>query len=113
MADRILKRNDTNVLPRALFLDEYGAPIPLTGHTVRYSLLNVKLRTLKVNRASATLADQAIAPGEVYYTLVAGDVDTSGTYQEEWEVTYSSGKKETFPTGEAQIVRIIDDIDAT
>lgn len=113
MSDRILKRNDTNVLPRALLQDETGAVINLTGCTVRYSLLNVRLRTLKVNRASATLADQAIAPGEVYYTLVAGDVDTSGTYQEEWEVTYGSGKKETFPTGEAQMVRIVDDLDAT
>lgn len=111
--DRILKRNDTNSWARMRLLDEHGAPINLTGATVRYTLQHIRLRTLKVNRQTATLMDQTIYPGEVYYEWLTADIDTAGTYREEWEVTYSSGEKETFPVGEDQIVRVIDDLDAT
>ena len=112
MPDRLLTRHDTHEGPRVLLLDATGTPINLTGCTVRYSLRHLRTRVLKITRAATTLADQAISPGEVSYTLQAADVDTSGTYQEEWEVTYSGGTKETFPRGgEAQVVRILDDLD--
>ncbi len=111
--DRLIKRNDTNNWARARLVDENEAPINLTGATVRYTLQHVRLRTLKVNRATATLMDQTVYPGEVYYEWLTADIDTAGTYREEWEVTYSSGEKETFPVGEDQIVIIHGDLDAT
>jgi hypothetical protein len=111
MPDRLLKRHDTNLFARALLTDEHGAVLSLAGATVRYTLQHVRLRTLKVNRALASLADQAVSPGEVYYEWLTADVDTSGTYREEWEVTYSTLEVETFPAGSEQFVRILDDLD--
>lgn len=111
MVDRLIKRHDTNLFARATLHDEHGAPILLTGATVRYTLQHVRLRTLKVNSAMATLADQSVYPGEVYYEWVSADVDTTGIYREEWQVTYATSEVETFPIGEDQLVRIVEDFD--
>jgi hypothetical protein len=112
MAARILHRHDTAVQPRVRLLDESGIPVAgLAGATVRYTLKNVATGQLKITRASATVPSQTLYPGEVFYQLVAGDVDTVGMFLEEWEVTYSDGTKETFPAGQAQYVQILEDYD--
>lgn len=113
MPDRRIKRHDTHVQPRARLLNEFGAGIDLTGLDVVYSLKNLRTNALKIDRAAAILADQTVYPGEVAYQFLAADVDTSGIYAEEWEVTYGDGTTESFPTGRQQRVIIEDDEDNT
>lgn len=111
MADRIIKRHDTAVQPRAKLLDEDGTPLDLTGVTVHYTLRARLTKQVKVLRGTAYVRDQVRYPGEVYYLFAAGDVDTAGLYDEEWEVDWGSGNKETFPLGTRQRVRIEEDYD--
>ena len=114
MPDRVIRRHDTAQQPRVKFLDEFGVALTgLSTATIRYTLTNIATGVVKINRATAVAADQGTYPGEAYYQLLSGDVDTSGTYQEEWEITYQSGAKESFPVGLPQYVRIIDDQDNT
>lgn len=113
MPSRIIKRHDTKVTPRARFLDENNVPIVLTGATITYSMRDVLLGTLKVNRAEAHAEDQVLYPGQAFYQFLPTDVDILGTYVEQWEVEYGDGKKETFPVGIEQFVVIEEDIDGT
>ena len=111
MPERIIKRHDTRVTPRVRFLDEQQQPIVLTGLTVRYTLRALGTTTLKINRATATIPDQLVTPGEAFYQPVAADVDTAGLYEEEWEIDYGSGSKESFPVKAQIIVSILEDLD--
>lgn len=111
MPDRIIKRHDTSVQPRSKLLDEAGVALVLTGATITYTLRAVADGALKINRATGTLANQTSFPGEVFYQLTAGNVDTAGVYAEEWEIVHSGGTKETFPVGTLQLVRIEEDAD--
>lgn len=113
MPDRILRRHDTHRYARALLMDENGSPIDLDGSTVAYTMKHQRTRELKIDRASATLADQDVYPGEIYYAWDDADVDTAGTYIEEWEITYSDTTKETFPASGEQRVLILPDEDDT
>lgn len=66
--------------------------------------------TLKVN-ALAEITDAAA--GEVEYRWAVGDTDTSATYFAEWEVLWSDGTPETFPTLDYDIVHIYPDLDGS
>jgi len=48
--------------------------------------------------------------GRVRYAWQTGDTDTPGTFQGEFEVTYSTGEIETFPNDGFLAIEIIDDI---
>jgi hypothetical protein len=110
--ERILTRHDTRVVPRAQLYNEHGVALVLTGFTVRYTLKDRASGTVKVNRATVTLEDQTLYPGMCYYQVVAADMDTAGTYSEEWEVDYGSGSKETFPASATpQTVTVLGDLD--
>lgn len=113
MPTRIIKRHDTKVTPRARFLDENDVPLVLTGCTITYSMREVLTGVLKVSSGVATQEDQGLYPGQCFYQFAAVDVDTVGTYSEQWQVTYSSGLKETFPVGVEQFVVIEEDYDNT
>jgi hypothetical protein len=66
--------------------------------------------TLKIN-STFTFTNEAT--GSWTYTMQAADVDTSGTYLLEFEVTLPGPQKLTFPTDADtpyQIVRIQDDL---
>lgn len=70
-------------------VDTAGAPIDLTGATVKFKMRAVGSSTLKVN-ASATIVGSPTL-GNVRYDWAAPDVDTAGDYLAWWEVT-SGGK---------------------
>jgi hypothetical protein len=107
---RIIKRHDTAVQPRAQFKDENAAAIDLAGATVRYTLRQTTTLVLKINRAAAVIETPATG-GIAHYQFVAGDVDTAGDYEDEWEVTYADTRKESFPVDAPQLVVIKPDVD--
>jgi hypothetical protein len=58
--------------------------------------------------ATAQIVNEAT--GIVQYNWVADDTDTVGSFQAEFEVTYSDGTIETFPNNGYIRVEITDDI---
>lgn len=102
-----LKRGDTGPAIQRQCLDEAGDPIALAGATVRF---NMRLRdgAVKVNRAAATIVEAAT--GVVRYAWQAGDTDTAGTYEAEFEITYLDGSIETVPNAGWIEVTITGDI---
>lgn len=102
-----LKQNDTSPAMTATLQDAAGAPVNLTGASVRF-------HTRRNGKAAATVDAAAVivnaAAGSVRYNWSPPDTAISGTYQAEFEVTYADGSIETYPnTGYIDVV-IIDDI---
>jgi hypothetical protein len=95
MADFAIKRNDTAPSLVATLRDAEGVAVNLTGATVDLIMAAATTGTVKVNTA-ATLTDAA--NGIVTYNWLAADTSTAGDFNAEFEVTYSGGKKQTFPT---------------
>lgn len=61
-------------------------------------VFNMRLRgsqTSKVDRAASVITNSAL--GEVEYRWQAGDTDTPGKYEGEFEVTFADGKVITYP----------------
>lgn len=109
MADFVLKQNDTRPkLIATLAQSVLGSvqPIILTGSTVKF-LMRVGTGAPKVNRA-ATITD---APnGIVTFTWQTGDTDAVGTFQGEFQITYSDGGIETVPNNGYLSIEVFDDI---
>lgn len=63
---------------------------------------------VKVN-AAATVVDAA--GGVVRYDWAEGDTDAPGAYEAEWEVTWSDGKRQTFPTLTYHTIEVLADLD--
>lgn len=103
-----IKKNDTSPSLLATLQDGNGAAIDLTGASVRFLMRQIGSSAVKVD-AAMTVTDASA--GSVRYDWQAGDTDTSGSYQVEFEVTYAGGGIETFPNDGYQRVVIIDDID--
>lgn len=95
MADFTIKRNDTKPYLNVT-LRSNGAPIDLTDCTVRFHMKMLNAGAAKVD-ASADIVD-ALA-GAVEYRWVAGDTDTEGTYNAEFEVVDAAGGVFSFPNG--------------
>lgn len=91
-----LKVNDTS--PAMLY---YLLPktTDLTGATVQFSMKTAPGGVAKINKASAVVVTPTGNPA-VRYDWQAANVDTEGEFDAEFLVTYSSGKKETFPNSE-------------
>jgi hypothetical protein len=96
MAQRIyLRRGDAgSVIEQTLRRN--GVAANLTGASVRFIMAPAPGQPPKVN-APATIVDAAA--GRVSYTWTAADLDTPGRYVAEWQVTFSGGAIETWPTG--------------
>lgn len=78
-------------------VDSAGAPVDLTGSTVRFKMRPVGSDTLDVDQPATIVTPAA---GTVRYDWLAADVDTEGFYLVWWEVT-TGGK--TQDVGEAVI----------
>lgn len=99
-----IKRNDLLPPLDAVLLRTDGAPIDLTGCTVRLRLRSERDLPLKVD-APATIVD---APGGVVrYEWLAGDTDTVDVYRAEFEITFPSTKTMTVPTDSFFSVHVI------
>ena len=83
-----------------------GSPFNLTGATILCNMRTKKGNTLKINRQSTGINVSNAANGEFEYRWGTANVDTSGEYYIEFEISPSSGGKFTVPNpkdGHAQV----------
>lgn len=102
-----IKQNDTSPSLQATLKDGSGNAVDLTGATVRFHMRQIGATSAKVD-ADATVSDAD--NGIVYYQWNASDTDTIGSFEAEFEVTYSGGEFESFPNNRFIQVEITDDI---
>lgn len=95
--DLTIKRGDTGKVISGQFRDADGNVVDCTGHTSRKILMKKtgSTTTLKIN---STFNFTNASTGSWSYTMQAGDVDTKGNYEMEFEVTLPGPRVETFPT---------------
>lgn len=79
-----------------------------TATSVTFKMTNFYEMQKKVD-AAADVTDAV--NGEVEYRWADGDTDTPGKYYAEWEVLWSDGTPETFPTAVPDIVIVYGDLD--
>lgn len=103
-----VKQNDTAPSIRATLKDGDDAVIDLTDATVRFHMRTIGGTTAKIDSAASIVIPAT--NGIVQYDWTAADTDTIGSFQAEFEVTYSSGRIETFPNSGYIRVEITDDI---
>lgn len=84
-----------------------GAIPNLSGATVRFIMTIKGAVSTKVD-APAEIVDAA--GGIVKYAWVTGDTDTAAKYIAEWEVTFPSGKPETFPNFKNMDILVFKDL---
>lgn len=95
MSDFTIKQGDTLPVFAYTIVTDAGVPVNLTGATV-----NFVLRQLTSNQASTNaVATVVSAPaGNVSYTFTAADSAVTGTYMGTFNVTFSGGGVQQFPT---------------
>jgi len=74
-----------------------GAAIPLTGHTVNFYLRKVAGDGSIVNTGHTACTHTDATNGVTKYEWADDDLDDDGDYEGEIEITYSSGKIQTYP----------------
>ena len=81
-----------------------GAPVDLTGCTVKFYMKNADTGAVKINGSACSITEAT--KGKCRYVWAAGDTDTVGTYLGEVEVTFPDSK---IQTGYKQMTIIIRD----
>ena len=101
-----IKRNDTSPAMRATLKDGDDAAVDLTGCSVRFHMRSVGGTTAKVDSAASIVT---AGSGIVQYAWSGGDTDTLGSFEAEFEVTFTGGEIESFPNNKFVQVEITDD----
>lgn len=109
-----IKSGDTRPAYLTDLTDDFGdpgaAPIDLTLATEVNFLMRLHGSTGSPEiRSPMTIADAV--NGTVQYAWQAGDTDTPGDYDVEFEITWSDGGIETVPNDSYNTVRVVDDLD--
>ena len=100
-------QNDTTSITRD-FKDSFGAPVNLTGASVKFSMRVKPAGTVKVDAATSTVVTPGL--GRVKYNFTASNTNTADEYEGEFEVTFSNGIIQTFPNRGYIPVIVQDDI---
>jgi hypothetical protein len=104
--DFVTKKGDTEPALEATLEDANGNAKDLTNaDSVQFHMKDPTADTAKVDKA-ATIDDAA--NGEVSYSWDGEDVDTTGEYEAEFEVSWSDGDTETFPKDGYLDLKILD-----
>jgi hypothetical protein len=82
--------------------------IDLTGCSLKFKMRNKKTRAIKVD--ATAVIDNPTTSGHVRYLWGTTDLDTAGSYEVEWEITFSDGRKSTVPAGSYDVIVVVDDI---
>lgn len=96
-----------------------SADLSPAGTTVNFIMRPTLSGAVKVNAAAVIVGTRIITPvtGDPYtvtdvrYDWATGDTDTAGQFQAEWQVTWTGGKKQTFPTETYHSLEILADLD--
>lgn len=91
-----IKRNDTLPNLDVALSDDRGRPTDLSSISgVVFNMRSAVDNSAKISGTAASVLDAS--RGEVRYAWSASDTDTSGTYEGEFQVTFSNGDIQTFP----------------
>lgn len=107
MADFTIKANDRLPSIQATLSADLS-----TATGVNFIMKSAQGNTIKVNAAATIVSSAAPPTGSVVrYDWIAADTATPGSYQAEWQVTWTGGKKQTFPTLTYHSVDVLADLD--
>lgn len=105
------KRNDTGP-PITIACLDGNTPQDLTGATsAKFIMGSVNAQgvaTQKVTAAMTFAADRTT--GRVTYTWGPTDLDTTGEYKAEVEITWANGQKQTFPSDSYLGITVVADV---
>lgn len=79
-----------------------------TATSVEFIMKSAAGNTIKVNAVASIVS---AASGTVRYDWAAVDTAVPGSYVAEWEVTWTGGKKQTFPTLTFHTIDVLADLD--
>ena len=96
-------QNDTRP-PLEFTLTQDGAPVDLTGCTVKFYMKDATTGSVKINGVACTITDAT--KGKCRYSWTGTDTNTVATYLGKVEVTFADGK---IQTGYKQLSIIIRD----
>lgn len=102
-----IKRNDVGVTLTAT-LKASGDPVDLTG--IDSVAFIMRMYGADAPKVEATAEVTNAEAGEVRYITSDGDLDTAGIYRVEWEVTFSPGRIETFPSEDWDSIAVKSDL---
>tara|TARA_R110000822_G_scaffold143087_1_gene281346 strand:+ start:1028 stop:1354 length:327 start_codon:yes stop_codon:yes gene_type:complete len=103
-----IKQNDTAPGLRATLTDGENQAVDLTGASVRFHMRSIGSNSIIVD--STVYVVPPTTGGIVQYNWAEADTSSIGSYQAEFEVTYSDSSIETFPNNGYIRVEILDDI---
>lgn len=94
-----IREGDTEPDWRTQLFDATGAPIDLTGATVRLHVTEERnLNQVVIDAVAVPDPDQVGNRGWVNYVFIPADTGTPGRFWAEWEITFPSGGVQTVPT---------------
>jgi hypothetical protein len=100
-----IKQGDTGPPFRGIAKDARGRAVELGGSTVRFRM-SPQIPGLRADIVADAEYDQETS--ELIYRWAAGDTNTPGLYDAEFEVTFpGGGGVETFPNGEYAVVDVL------
>ena len=103
-----IKQNDTASFITRDLKDAFGAPVNVTGATVKFSMRVKPAGTVKVDDQDAVVV--TAGTGRVRYEWTAANTNTADEYEGEFQVTYANGKIQTFTNDGHIPIVITDDI---
>ena len=103
-----IKQNDTASFITRDLKDAFGAPVNVTGATVKFSMRVKPAGTVKADDQDAVVV--TAGTGRVRYEWTAANTNTADEYEGEFQVTYANGKIQTFPNDGHIPIVITDDI---
>lgn len=102
-----VKQNDTSPTMLATLQDASGDAVNITGASVRFHMRPIGSSQIKVDAAAVIVT---ALDGIVRYDWQASDTAVIGSYEAEFEVTFSDASIETFPNDGYIRVKIVSDI---